>query len=122
MDKMVKQMKVIDVNAENRDRVRNYYLSLCDQGRANFLYDNMIGGASLMLSPNQYPKVAPMHRTCKCGGKPETTMHDNGDWSAVCPNCGCRSTKARTPFRALHAWDAGLLETDKENLTIWEVM
>ena len=83
-------MRVIDVNAENRDRVREYYLSLCDQGRANFLYDNMIGGAALKLSPDEYPKTAPMHRKCKCGSEPELIMYDNGDWSAACPNCGCR--------------------------------
>ena len=115
-------MRVIDVNAENMDRVREYYLSLCDQGRANFLYDNMIGGAALKLSPDEYPKTAPMHRKCKCGCEPELTMHDNGDWSAACPNCGCRSHKARTPMWALRAWDWEKLEINKENYTIWEVM
>ena len=72
-------MSVIDVTAENRDKVRSYYLSLCEQGRANFLYDNHIGGASLMLSPDQYPKVSPMHRECRCGSKAELIYHPIGE-------------------------------------------
>lgn len=115
-------MNKIVVTKDNRQQVRAYYFSLCDQGRANFLYDNMIGGAALMLSPDQYPKVSPMHRKCRCGSEPELTMHDNGDWSVCCSNCGCRSLKGGTPFGALHAWDAEILETDKENLTIWEIL
>ena len=115
-------MNVIDVTAENRDRVRRYYLSLCDQGRANFLYDNMIGGGSLMLSPNQYPKVPPMHRKCRCGAEAELVHHPIGDCQIICPHCGCRSVRTNTPSWTWRAWDCEVLDTDTENLTIWEVM
>jgi hypothetical protein len=115
-------MNVIDVTAENRDRVRRYYLSLCDQGRANFLYDNNIGGASLMLSPNQYPETPPMHRNCKCGAEPEIIFHSIGDCQIICPRCGCKSVRASTPMWTWKSWDHEVFETDMENLTIWEVM
>jgi hypothetical protein len=113
---------VIEVTAENRDRIREYYFSLCDQGKANFLYDHAIGGGTIGLAPSQYPKTAPMHRECRCGSNPELRMHDNGAWTVVCANCGCRSVKAISPMWALRAWDREMLETDKENMTIWEIM
>lgn len=118
-------MNVIDVTAENRDRVRRYYLSLCDQGRANFLYDNDIGGGRLMLAPDDYPKSAPQHRLCDCGGVPHLEHlqgFDKYDTYVICPNCGCRTIKQQTPHWAWKAWDRKVFDTDKENMTIWEVM
>ena len=115
-------MSVIDVTAENRDRIKKYYLSLCEQGRANFLYDNHIGGASLMLSPDQYPKVSPMHRECRCGSKAELIYHPIGDCQIICHICGCRSVRTNTPNWTWQAWDREVLDTDEENMTIWEIM
>lgn len=115
-------MNLIDVTADNRDVIKKYYLSLCDQGRANFLYDNIIGGASLMLSPDEYPKVSPMHRECKCGEMPELVHHLSGDCQVICPHCGCRSKRITMPAWAWRAWDNNLIETNEENMTIWEMM
>lgn len=118
-------MHRIEITPDNRERVRKYYLSLCDQGRANFLYDNNIGGATLMLSPNQYPKASAMHRICDCGGTPtvETiSTFDKYDTYVMCPICGCKSIKERTPSWAWKAWDHKQLETENGNLTIWEMM
>ena len=115
-------MSLFDVTADNRDRVKSYYLSLCEQGKANFLYDNMIGGASLMLSPDQYPKASPMHRKCRCGSEPEVVWHPLGDCQIICPRCGCKSVRTNTLNWTWHAWDCEVLDTDEENMTIWEIM
>lgn len=68
----------IEVNKDNAMQVRKFYLSLCDQGRANFLYDNHISGGKLGLSPSEYPKASPMHRTCRCGTEPEIEQRPDG--------------------------------------------
>lgn len=117
-------MSMMQVTADNRDRVRSYYLSLCEQGRANFLYDNMIGGAKLGLDPGQYPKTKPMHRTCICGNEPKQAGSMNSGKKscyAYCPHCGCRSVNQVSPLMAWRAWDRNVLEND-ENYTIWEAM
>lgn len=118
-------MHRIKVTPDNRERVKKYYLSLCDQGRANFLYDNNIGGAELMLSPNQYPKASAMHRVCDCGAKPimkTLSTFDKYDTYVYCPVCGCRSLIEQTPWWAWKAWDQKLFVTENDNLTIWEMM
>ena len=116
---------VIQVTADNRERVKAFYLSLCDQGRANFLYENMIGGATLGLSPEQYPKVSPFHRRCSCGSEPVlvgSMVAAKGDIFIRCPNCGCKSVSERSPVWAWRAWDARKLATDDSNITLWEVL
>lgn len=116
-------MNLIQVTTENRDRVRAYYLSLCDQGRANFLYDNLIGGGALKLDPDQYPKAKPLHRICICGSEPELigSMHiSRGDMYVRCPNCGCRAKEGAMPHLAWRTWDMNILKED-ENLTIWDL-
>ena len=116
-------MNLLQVTSENRSRVRAFYLSLCDQGRANFLYDNLIGGAALMLDPDQYPKAAPLHRICSCGCEPELvgSIHiAKGDLYVKCPNCGCRGETEKAPHLAWRAWDVKRLRKEA-NLTIWDV-
>lgn len=111
----------IEVNNDNAMKVRKFYLSLCDQGRANFLWDNQISGGMLKLSPGQYPEAAPMHRVCRCGADPEPEL--GSDHSRVmCPRCGCRTASYQMPWLAWRAWDAEDLEVDDQNITIWEVM
>ena len=118
-------MNKIVVTKDNRQQVRAYYFSLCDQGKANFLYDNDISGGHLMLSPSEYPKSAPEHRLCDCGGTPileQQQGFDKYDTYAICPNCGCRTTKQQTPYWAWKAWDNKELKVTDSNLTIWEMM
>lgn len=111
----------IEVNNDNVMQVRKYYLSLCDQGRANFLWDNQISGGMLKLSPGQYPEAAPMHRVCRCGADPEPEL--GSDHSRVmCQRCGCRTASYQMPWLAWRAWDTEDLEVDDQNITIWEVM
>lgn len=111
----------IEVNNENAMQVRRFYLSLCDQGRANFLWDNQISGGILKLSPGQYPKAKPMHRACRCGADPEQDL-DPHISRVICPRCGCRTAGYQMSWLAWKAWDAGDLEVDDQNITIWEVM
>jgi len=114
---------IIKVTDENKKKVRKFYLSLCDQGRANFLYDNMIGGGTIGLAPTQYPKSSPIHRACSCGSEPELkgSLHTTRpDKYVFCPNCGCRSVKEWSEFLAWRSWDMMKLDS-KENITIWEV-
>lgn len=118
-------MNKIQVTAENREQVRKYYLSLCDQGRANFLYDNDISGGQLMLSPHDYPKSGAEHRRCDCGAMPimkTLQTFDKYDTYVMCPVCGCKSLIEQTPTWAWKAWDQKLLVTVNNNLTIWEMM
>lgn len=116
---------MIEVTKSNREQIRMYYFSLCEQGKANFLYDNRISGARLMLSPNQYPSVSPMHRRCDCGAEAKTYHllgFDKDDCYVACPDCGCKSTKEWSPFWAWQAWDNYQLETDPDNMTIWDLL
>lgn len=118
-------MNRIIVTADNRERIRKYYFSLCEQGKANFLYDNEIGGASLNLSPNDYPKATAMHRICDCGSNPRCehiATFDKHDTYVICPNCGAKTVKEVTPFWAWKAWDHKKLEAKDNNLTIWEML
>ena len=117
-------MNLIQVTAENRSRIRAYYLSLCDQGRANFLYDNAISCGSLQLDPEERPKRTPLHRACVCGGAPTLrgSAHSApGEIYIQCPACGCRSVVASSKLWAWYAWDLNkLFET--ENYTIWDAL
>ena len=119
-------MNIIDVTAENKNRVRAYYFSLCEQGKANFLYDNLIGGGRLGLRPDEYPKCPPLHRQCSCGSEPE--LHDNynsvsrEDCYVACKNCGCRAKGGRMPLDAWRAWDTMQLTGDENNMTLWEFL
>lgn len=111
----------IEVNHDNAMQVREFYMSLCDQGRANFLWDNQISGGILKLSPSEYPKAKPMHRTCRCGADPERDP-DPLNHRVICPRCGCRTASYQMLRLAWRAWDAEDLEVDDQNITIWEVM
>lgn len=107
-------------------RRKEYFALKTEQEKADYLYNNWIGGGALNLSPNQYPKVPPSHKPCKfCGGKgKEERTSDNMNIlyasHIVCERCG-RSTKPCWSFyHAWHEWDDGYIVNVDGQMSIFD--
>ena len=108
--------------------MRTEYLSLeSEQEKADYLWQHRIGGAALCLSPNQYPRATPRHKTCPiCGGtgKLNTVGGFNivNDSQIVCEQCGANTVLTWSPSTAWRDWDDGNVFHADDQMSIFDFL